>query len=108
MPLADTSIIRFIAGTLILIAMVGPLVVGAISLRRAYLPALPQASRALADAVLTLAGLIICAELAGAVKLLAALPVTLLCVVLGTGVTLACRRRTPAADPGATPAGSLD
>lgn len=93
------SLGRFLLGVIELAAIVVPIYLGAISLRRVLFPGWSGAASRLAEIVLLVSGLILVAELVGVVGLYRPGFMIAASVITGGVVIGLCRRHTPSGDP---------
>lgn len=89
------SVGRYLVGVVVLAAMVGPVGVGAVRLRRRVLPSLEGAPGALAACVLAVATWVLVGQALGSVGLLRAAPVAVACVVAGAAMAALGRPGEP-------------
>ncbi len=92
------SLGRFLLGVIELAAIVVPIYIGAISLRRVLLPGWSGAASRLAEIVLLVSGLILVAELVGVVGLYRPGFMIAASVITGGAVVGLCRRHAPEGD----------
>jgi hypothetical protein len=93
------SLGRFLIGVIELAAIVVPIYLGAISLRRVLFPGWSGAASRLAEIVLLVSGLILVAELVGVVGLYRPGFMIAASVITGGVVIGLCRRHAPSGDP---------